>query len=407
MSTAAHSQHRSGGSDANGGGEHNQLGAAHGEGVVAGGGSPTRAAISARFDLYRRLCQGLVTAEELLPADMISQSVQLLPATATSGDHTQHARESNTPPRQDPEEKGSRCEPITVHDTRAAPGLLHEFIKHVRPFSLCLDPSGPSSRVEQPLSETSLPHKQADTTGISVIGGESHPCQAQEGPPSFGRLAQDGEGAGGRQAEDGNGGEGWHAQDGEGGGGRYAQDEKGGGVMAIEERSGGSVGAHDGLSCRAPSSPTALILTGTGPDLDVSGAHQEIRGDRDDARASHPQETHATSTLSLWRPKMPLHGKRKIFPSSTSAASVSGDPGTTATAHLTTSGRKKVSIKAEKGARRETKGGMKSGGRSGLNTGGDVSWSSLTWKSAQSLRKRVETAARTGNVSFLDIHNNH
>ena len=87
---------------------------------------------------------------------------------------------------------------------------------------------------------------------------------------------------------------------------------------------------------------------------------------------------------------MRLHGKRKLPPCNTTAASTHGDSGTTTTAYPTTSNRKKLTTTVDKSARHEAKG-VKSGGRYGLNPGGNVGWSSLTWKAAQTLRKRMET----------------
>lgn len=361
----AHDQHSAGGANTNGAGENSQLGAVNGEGAVVGGGSPLGAPLSARFDLYRRICQGLVTAEELLPPDMMSLSstLQLLPAVATCGDEhpQQHAMASTAPtngrpvppPRQDSEEKGPSSEPI-VQDSRAPPGVLHTFIKHVRPFSLCLDPSGPSNRVEKTPSVTPFRDDRAGAAATSAIGEECSPCQEGGGFPSFDRHAQNGER----------------------------------GDVTVAGRGSGSVGADGGLPGSAPNPPTDAVLTGATPSQENSDSQQDVRSGRGDASA-----THTTSSPSSRRAKMRHHGKRKLPPSTTTAASTSGNPGATTLAHPTTSNRKKLTPTADKGvgARREARG-VKPGRRSGLGAGGSAGWSSLTWKAAQTLRKRMETA---------------
>lgn len=350
-------------------GENCPLGSVNGEGVVVGGESPLGAPLSARFDLYRRICQGLVTAEDLLPPDTMSLSstLQLLPATATSGDYSQQHAVASTAPtngrsvppsREDSDEKESRCEPI-VHDSRAPPGVLHEFIKHVRPFSLCLEPSGPNSRVEQTPSATPFRVDQIDAAAISAIGGGSSPCREGECLPSFDRHAHIG---------------------------------KGGEVTVTRGRGSGPVDAHGGLPGRAPNPPTDVVPTEANASLETSGTQQDVCSGRGIKSA-----TPTTNSMSSRHVKTRLHGKRKLPSSTTTAASASGDPAATTMSHSKTSNRKKLTSTVEKGARRGAKG-VKPGGCSGLGTGGNEGWSSLTWKSARLLRKRMETA-NTSDVS--------
>ncbi|CBJ28621.1 hypothetical protein Esi_0110_0047 [Ectocarpus siliculosus] len=92
-----------------------------GTGVASGdSSSPFGAPLVARLDLYRKIRQGLATAEDLLPAGMLSAAPSgmassrptPLPATVTS--LSSDGLASST-----------------------APGILHGFIKHVKPFSVC------------------------------------------------------------------------------------------------------------------------------------------------------------------------------------------------------------------------------------------------------------------------------
>lgn len=359
----ARDQQSIGGANTNGTGENSQLGSVNGESVVVGGESPLGAPLPARFDIFRRICLGLVTADELLPPDTMSlaSTLKLLPATATSSGYPpQHAVASTAPtngrpvppPRQDSDKKKSRCEPI-VQDSRAPPGVLHEFIKHVRPFSLCLDPSGPRSRVKQTPSATPFREDQTNTAAISAIGGGSSPCREGEVFPSFDRHAQNGEG---------------------------------GEVTVTGGRGSGSVDAHDGWPGRESNPPADMGLTGVSASIEISDAQHDVRSGRNDKSA-----TPTTSSLSSSRAKTRLHGKRKLPPSTTTAASTFGDSAATTVAHSTTSNSKKLSSTADKGARRGAKG-VKSEGRLGLGTGGNAGWSSLTWESARFLRKRMETA---------------
>ncbi|CAM9738441.1 unnamed protein product, partial [Ectocarpus sp. 6 AP-2014] len=108
---------RAGNADIGGRSGHND----NGTGVASGdSSSPFGAPLVARLDLYRKIRQGLATAEDLLPAGMLSAAPlgmassrpPPLPATVTS--LTSDGLASST-----------------------APGILHGFIKHVKPFSVC------------------------------------------------------------------------------------------------------------------------------------------------------------------------------------------------------------------------------------------------------------------------------
>ncbi|CAM9935690.1 unnamed protein product, partial [Ectocarpus sp. 13 AM-2016] len=92
-----------------------------GTGVASGdSSSPFGAPLVARLDLFRRIRQGLATAAELLPAGMLSAApLGMASSPPTPLQTTVTSLTSD----------GLACP--------TAPGILHGFIKHVKPFSVC------------------------------------------------------------------------------------------------------------------------------------------------------------------------------------------------------------------------------------------------------------------------------
>ncbi|CAM9527624.1 unnamed protein product [Ectocarpus sp. 12 AP-2014] len=106
-----------GNSDIGGRSGHNKAGT----GVASGdSSSPFGAPLVARLDLFRRIRQGLATAEELLPAGMLSAAPLGM---------------ASSPPTPLRTTVTSLTSDRLVCPT--APGILHGFIKHVKPFSVC------------------------------------------------------------------------------------------------------------------------------------------------------------------------------------------------------------------------------------------------------------------------------
>ncbi|CAN0484337.1 unnamed protein product, partial [Ectocarpus sp. 8 AP-2014] len=93
----------------------------NGTGVASGdSSSPFGAPLVARLDLYRKIRQGLATAEDLLPAGMLSAAPLGM---------------ASSPPMPLPSTVRSFTSDSLAPST--APGILHGFIKHVKPFSVC------------------------------------------------------------------------------------------------------------------------------------------------------------------------------------------------------------------------------------------------------------------------------
>eukprot|EP00752_Nemacystus_decipiens_P008362 g7474.t1 len=148
-----------------GDGDRSDFGGDHGDVDDDRGTSRTRvSSMSTRVNLYRRLRQGLVATEDLLPeAMLVAAKVEAFsscdsinpadgaPASASAATATGVALEHG----------GSSTTGRTRHDDhdndtdteRTAPaGLLHSLMKHVKPFSVCFDaaPPPPPSRTTSP-----------------------------------------------------------------------------------------------------------------------------------------------------------------------------------------------------------------------------------------------------------------
>ncbi|CAM9626574.1 unnamed protein product, partial [Ectocarpus fasciculatus] len=135
-------------SGVNGGGGGNDDGT---DGRSGDSSSPFGAPLVARLDLYHRIRQGQATAEDLIPAGMLAAPLgkasfrpKLVPKALTPPtiDNLASPTDASTVIRH--EEDGNQCGRITSDGegcsggvSPPAPGILHGFIKHVKPFSVC------------------------------------------------------------------------------------------------------------------------------------------------------------------------------------------------------------------------------------------------------------------------------
>lgn len=120
----------------------------------------------ARVGLFTQIRQGQAKAEDLLPDNVLSQSLRsliLTKETQYTSHHEDHSALSNAAitsgvhGRSNDQElwrSGGCCANVAAADY-APPGILHQFIKHVKPFSLCLDDSARESNMAAGLDATS------------------------------------------------------------------------------------------------------------------------------------------------------------------------------------------------------------------------------------------------------------
>lgn len=133
---------------------------------IKSGESRLSLSLSARVDMFRRRQQGLVTAKELLPSNILAYSLRSLTLVEQPSKH--HRRpvispvdmlDANSNNDHHFAESNRRCVSATIRDRTtdrnsgstkmavtsmcqyAPPGVLHQLIKHVKPFSLCVDES--------------------------------------------------------------------------------------------------------------------------------------------------------------------------------------------------------------------------------------------------------------------------
>lgn len=140
-----------------------------GEVATSEGGDLTGVAFPHRIELFQRLRQGLATAQELLPEGILRLKLQspspgsLPPAPSPAINRTNTRRPNmaracpsasdradppiaafptaSNPPVSMSSEADSTAESMSLGlaMTHAPPGLLHAFVKHIRPFSVCFD----------------------------------------------------------------------------------------------------------------------------------------------------------------------------------------------------------------------------------------------------------------------------
>lgn len=335
------------------------------EGGVNGSGRTTLGVLlSARLDIYRRIRQGRATATDLFPATILSHTLPQNSVTAERGVHPLGEAIGDFVPSIDsssaapgpsletsPESEnngGDTC------DTYARPGVLHQFIKHVRPFSLCFDSSAGSSRLESPqTSAAMLSHLEDDATAEAGFGAEGSsrrgtdtaesdfPCRAPTGSNT------------------------------------------------LETGSGKTGNAGHYLSHRTPSRPRPSSSAEEDGGHESSGGEGAGRKGGCGLYAPRKPSVPVGAPEALRRAKARLQGKRKLGYSSPTSAK---DKPENSTASGTARRNHGPMGGATWSTRRQTKE-ARPRGSSGKNAQPSAGRLLLSWKSAKDLRQRMESAA--------------
>lgn len=365
-------------------GEHNTPStSAHESGIVAAESRPgTGGPLSFRCDLYRRLRQGLATAAELLPADILSRTLQGPPTAPCRGNEFSVAGSGFSasfidpviaapvfPPEGVSAESGASGEAV-VSDTCAPPGILHEFIKHVRPFSVCFETPGSRDAMEQAHPATASVDDGETAPGVG-LQEEDKSCRQGEGSASSSNR-------GATDVVDRN---------------NMGAAFMSAGTNALGEVSDGRKESHRRVPDKTPSRLTCSGSAEVVLDRGSGDGEQEDRGSAGIAGAPRKPVMPAESSEALRRAKARLQGKRKLAYSVPAANDTSegSEPAKSVAPRTTTC--ENGTSKAARGAHRKTKETRDRGKPRKSRHDSLVGWSSLSLKASKQLRTRMEAAA--------------
>lgn len=344
-------------------------------GIVMSNGAPSGHPLSARVDLYRHLRQGVATAAEILPDGILSQSLKSLAAPPSWVESRGDEVSSSSTPlpataaagEEDSSAQTRTEKSVAVSGAHVPPGVLHQFIKHVRPFSVCFET--PGSRRARSSSVTPIdPHGGGATNLIGLSdGGRPLSTDHLDG---FGQTYDDGDGM------------------------------EGGTEMPLNafDSVDKNAGAKHDLPARTPNRFDDMDSS---REYDDNGKPGDQRSGRSGGDLGAPRKLAIPERGSeaLRRAKARLQGKRKLAYSAPTSTGMSND-GTGQAASPTGL---KDTPKRKSGASRTTAQGVPhcqtkearvaqadAGNNAHASTGG---WLSLSWKGAKELRKRMESAA--------------